>query len=121
VDVRVPGAAAANAPYVVEVGGDVDIATVAGLEEPVIRAIEEGRHPVVLDLGECPFIDSSGIRLLLRAHRLLNGTPNHHQPSLAIAATGHVARMLAITAVDKVIPVRASRVEAEATVLNGAG
>jgi len=115
VDVRVP-AANADAPYVVEVGGDLDIATVNGLEEPVIRAIEEGRRPVVLDLCECVFIDSSGIRLLLRAHRLLHPEPDHHRPSLAIAASGHVASMLEITAVDKVIPVRASRAEAEAAV-----
>jgi anti-sigma B factor antagonist len=115
-EVRIPGTATAAAPYVVEVGGDIDIATVAGLEEPVISAIQEGRRPVVLDLCECVFIDSSGIRLLLRAHRLLHPEPNHHRPSLAVVALGHVASMLEITAVDKVIPVRASRAEAEAAV-----
>jgi anti-sigma B factor antagonist len=118
VDVRVP-TTNAEAPYVVEVGGDIDIATVAGLEEPVIGAIREGRRPVVLDLCECVFIDSSGIRLLLRAHRLLHPEPNHHRPSLAVVALGHVASMLEITAVDKVIPVRASRAEAEAAVTGG--
>jgi len=119
VDVRIPGTAIAGVPYVVEVGGDIDLATVTGLEEPIIRAIEGGRRPVVLDLCECAFIDSSGIRLLLRAHRLLHPEPNHQPPSLAVVATGHVARMLEITAVDKVIPVRASRAEAEAAVSHG--
>jgi anti-sigma B factor antagonist len=118
-EVRIPGAATAAAPYVVEVGGDLDIATVTDLERPVIGAIEEGRTPVVLDLGQCSFIDSSGIRLLLRAHRLLDGGSNHHRPSFAIAATGHVARMLEITAVDKVITVRASRAAAEDAVSAG--
>jgi anti-sigma B factor antagonist len=116
VEVRIPGTAIAEAPYVVEVGGDIDIATVTGLEEPVIGAIEDGRRPVVLDLTECAFIDSSGIRLLLRAHRLLHGGSNHQRPSLAVVALGHVARMLELTAVDKVIPIRASRAEAEAAI-----
>ena len=118
-EVRVPGVATAETPYVVEVGGDIDIATVTGLEEPVIAAIEGGRRPVVLDLTECAFIDSSGIRLLLRAHRLLHGGSNHQRPCLAVVAIGHVARMLEITAVDKVIPVRASRSDAEAAVFDG--
>jgi anti-sigma B factor antagonist len=113
VEFRVPGPAAAESLYVVEVGGDIDIATVVDLEEPVIGAIEAGRRPVVLDLSECTFIDSSGIRLILRAHRLLHLEPNGGRPALAIAAGGHTASMLEITAVDKVIPVRASRAEAE--------
>jgi anti-sigma B factor antagonist len=104
---------------VVEVDGDLDIATVPHLEEPVIGAIREGRHPVVLDLARCVFIDSSGIRLLLRAHRLLNGKSGNGRPSLAIAATGHVASMLEITAVDKVIRVCATRAAAEAAVSPG--
>ena len=71
VDVRVPDLAAAGVPYVVEVGGDLDIASVDDLEGPVIHAIRDGREPVILDLSECGFIDSSGIRLVLRAHHLL--------------------------------------------------
>jgi len=38
----------------VEVGGDIDMATVNDLEEPVIRAIERGRQPVILDLQGAP-------------------------------------------------------------------
>jgi anti-sigma B factor antagonist len=99
-------------PYVVEVDGDIDIATVDDLEAPVISAIEQGRRPVILDLSECPFIDSSGIRLLLRAHRLLKDG-NGHGRLLAVIARDHVAGLLRLMSVDKVIPVVASRGEAE--------
>jgi anti-sigma B factor antagonist len=115
-NVRVPQAAEAGAAYVVEVSGEIDIASVLGLEEPVIGAIESGHGPVVLDLGECSFIDSSGIRLLLRAHRLLHPNGDGNPSRLAIVATGHVASMLETTAVDKVIPVRPTRPEAVATI-----
>jgi anti-sigma B factor antagonist len=103
-------------PYVVEIDGDIDIATVDDLEEPVISAIEEGRHPVILDLSDCAFIDSSGLRLLLRAHRLLHEGPNGHRPLLAVIARDHVASLLRLTSVEKVIPVVALRSEAEGAV-----
>jgi hypothetical protein len=38
-DVRVPDVTANGMPYVVEVGGDIDIVTAPDLEEPVIEAI----------------------------------------------------------------------------------
>jgi anti-sigma B factor antagonist len=105
-------------PYVVEIGGDIDIATVDDLEEPVISAIEHGQRPVILDLSECPFMDSSGIRLLLRAHRLLKDR-NGHGCLLAVVARDHVAGLLRLTSVDKVIPVVALRSEAEDALATG--
>jgi len=115
VEVRVPELDGVGMPYVVEVDGDIDIATVGDLEEPVILAIRDGRQPVILDLSECAFIDSSGIRLLLRAHHGLqaNDGDGHHSALLAVIARDHVARMLRLTSVDKVIPVVPSRAEAE--------
>jgi anti-anti-sigma factor len=119
-EVRVPDATTTGMPYVVEIDGDIDLATVADLEQPVISAIEQGRRPVILDLSECPFMDSSGIRLLLRAHRLLKPDGNGHGRLLAVIARHNVARVLRLTAVDKVIPVVASRGEAEAFLVSSA-
>jgi anti-sigma B factor antagonist len=123
-EVRVAGLTAGEMPYVVEVGGDIDIATVVDLEEPVIQAIRDGRRPVIVDLTECVFIDSSGIRLLLRAHHGLqdnggNGGNGGNPTRLAVIARDHVARMLKLTSLDNVIPVVPSRAEAEG-VLAGA-
>jgi anti-anti-sigma factor len=113
-DVRIPETTAGRMPYVVEVGGDIDMATVERLETPVIVAIDDGRQPVILDLSECVFIDSTGIRLLLRAHHLLADSDNGDgRNRLAVVARDHVAAILRTTAVDKVMPVVASRAEAE--------
>jgi anti-anti-sigma factor len=111
-EVRVPEAAADGRPYVVEVSGDLDMATVDDLEGPVMGAVEIGRKPLIIDLGECPFIDSSGIRLLIRAHRALRANDGHGPP-MAIIARDHVAKLLRLTAVDKVLPVVGSRGDAE--------
>lgn len=113
-DVRVPDTTANGMPYVVEVGGDIDMATVGGLEAPVIDAIRDGRQPVILDLSECVFIDSTGIRLVLRAHHVLAESGNDDgRNRLAVVARDHVAAILRTTAVDKVLPVVPSRAEAE--------
>jgi anti-sigma B factor antagonist len=118
-EVRVPDTPRNGIPYVVEVDGDIDIATVKDLEEPVISAIRLGRRPVILDLSECVFIDSSGIRLLLRAHRLLQDGDGDGR-LLAVVARDHVARLLRLTSVDKVIPVVASRDEADGRLVSSA-
>jgi anti-anti-sigma factor len=113
-EVRVPDVTSNGMPYVVEVSGDIDIASVANLEEPVIGAIREGRRPVILELSDCWFIDSSGIRLLLRAqHLLAEQSAGTHQ--LAVVARDDVARLLRLVSLDKVIPVVGSRAEAEGT------
>jgi anti-anti-sigma factor len=109
-------------PYVVEVGGDIDMATVDDLEAPVIDAIRDGRQSVILDLSECVFIDSTGIRLVLRAHHLLSESGNgdgHNR--LAVVARDHVAAILRTTAVDKIVPVVPSRAEGEGVVRAGLG
>ena len=86
-DVRVPELTADGMPYVVEVGGDLDIATAPDLEEPVIEAIRAGRRPVIVDLTECSFIDSWGIRILLRANHLLrDGSDGAAGQALAVVA-----------------------------------
>lgn len=111
-EVRTPNATANGMPYVVEVAGDVDIATVPDLEAPVIRAIEDGRRCVILDLSDCTFIDSSGIRLLVRAQHALSEDGRTGQ--LAVIARDHVAQLLRLVSLDRIIPVVGSRADAEA-------
>lgn len=112
-EVRVSDATPPGTPYVVEVKGDIDLATVDALEQPVIAAIQRGRRPVILDLSECGFIDSCGIRLLLRAHRLLHDGRDGAGARLAVIARDHVAGVLRLTTLDAMIPLAASRGEAE--------
>jgi anti-anti-sigma factor len=59
-----------GAPGVV-VHGEIDVATVAGLEAAIDAAIRESEGAFVVDLIDVDFIDSSGIHVLLRARALL--------------------------------------------------
>jgi len=58
---------------VLTLGGELDLATVALLQEQLDRAIR-GRGAVVIDLSGLRFIDSSGLRMLLRAERQLRAS-----------------------------------------------
>lgn len=66
VDTAALGAAAGLA-----VRGEVDMATAPALEDRLDDAIRESTGPFVLDLAGVAFLDSTGLRVLLRARGLL--------------------------------------------------
>ena len=55
------------------VQGELDAYTAPGLEEHVTALLGEGVTDLVLDLAATGFLDSSGYRALLTAHRRLEG------------------------------------------------
>ncbi len=56
---------------VVAFGGEADIAGVGPLREALAKAVAAGAGPVVVDLSDTHFIDSSGMAVLLNALRRL--------------------------------------------------
>jgi anti-anti-sigma factor len=55
----------------IAVAGEVDLSTAPALPEVLASALAEHRPRLIeLDLGEVPFMDSSGINLLVRGRRL---------------------------------------------------
>ena len=56
---------------IVSVFGDVDLGTVSAIEELVDAAAGDGAGPVVVDLSGVGFMDSIGLRLLIRTRRRL--------------------------------------------------
>lgn len=55
----------------VVVGGDVDLATVAGLDRQIASALDTpGIAAVTVDLSDVTFLDSSGISALIKARKL---------------------------------------------------
>lgn len=56
---------------VISVSGEIDLYAAPELKERVARAIEEGRHRLVVDLSEATFIDSTGVGVLVGAQKRL--------------------------------------------------
>jgi anti-sigma B factor antagonist len=81
--------------------GELDLATVPALEEPVLAALDEGQH-VVIDLRELAFMDSSGVRVLIAAHRLA-GDAGERLALVRPRDGGTVARILEIAGVGQAL------------------
>lgn len=90
---------------VVAVAGDVDMLTAGRLREAVTEAVRvAGAGPVIVDLERVPFLDSSGVQVLLDGYHtamVAGGTLTVR------GANGTVARVLRIVGLDRVLGVGA--------------
>lgn len=90
---------------VVELDGEIDIATAEDFRAEVVALVEVPETHTVLDCARLTFIDSSGLRALIQCHKAAQECSSHI--SIA-AATERVAQILRVTAVDRRIPVHFS-------------
>ena len=66
----------ADGTAVVAIAGELDLSTIPRMESPLLEQIRQ-RSAVLLDLSNLSFIDSSGIRTLIRAFHESDGAPFH--------------------------------------------
>ena len=98
--------------YVVHVAGEVDMSHEEQLHEALHRAVEADAKGIVVDLTECEFIDSSGIRALLLSRQ---EAQRDGSETLAVAASSdQILRILGVMGIDQVIPIRPTVDEAAA-------
>lgn len=91
------------------ISGELDIASASQLADAAAKAAADGNGPVVLDLCDTAFIDSSGLRALLRAHDDLAG----HGRRLAIACSSEpVLRVLEIAGLRDKLTIQRTQREA---------
>lgn len=84
---------------VIHVAGEVDVYTSPALKTALLDATSDGCRVVIVDLGMVPFIDSSGLGVLVGALRRLRESEgelrlvSHHET---------VVKILRITGLDRV-------------------
>ena len=89
--------------------GDIDLAGAPRLREAFSDALAGGHTRLVLDLRQVTFIDSTGLGLLVGAGKKAYGLGG----SLTVVCDNpRVLRLLAVTGIDKTLPVRATPEEA---------
>ncbi|MGA9635803.1 MAG: STAS domain-containing protein [Solirubrobacterales bacterium] len=103
--------------HVVRVAGEVDMSHEEELRGELRNALAADSTGLVVDLTECEFIDSSGVRALLLSREAQN--PRDGSEHLAVAASSEqILRILSVMGIDRVIPIRPT-VEEAASALSG--
>jgi anti-anti-sigma factor len=93
---------------VVAVRGELDLGTAPELEGPLEAAVG-AEEPLLIDLSECEFIDSTGIAMIVRAWQRLSDGDAASDRVVICSSNEQVRRVLEITGLDVSIPVHESR------------
>jgi len=101
--------------YVVRVAGEVDMSHEEELRGELRTAVAAEPKGIVVDLTECEFIDSSGVRALLLS-REAQGSDDGAEHLAVAAASEQILRILSVMGIDRVIPIRATVEDAAAAI-----
>lgn len=74
--------------------GDLDSKTGPGIKNALVEAIGQRKTPVCLDLAAVPYIDSSGLNILLTVHKLQS---ERSQPLILSRPSDNVRRLFALS------------------------
>ena len=58
---------------VLEIGGEIDVYTAPRLRERLVEMVGAGNSHIIVDLAGVDFLDSTGLGVLVGAHRRLRG------------------------------------------------
>jgi anti-sigma B factor antagonist len=97
---------------VLRVGGEVDLSTSPQLHAKLVDLVEVGEAgSVVVDLTPVAFMDSTGLSVLLAAHKRARADGGGIR---LVCPEGPVLRVLRLTGMDKVLSVHGSLAQAVA-------
>ena len=100
---------------IITIEGELDIATSPQVRELLDGAAKDVERPLVVDLTECEFIDSSGVRAVLLSREAQNSDDGTEHLAVA-AASEQILRILSVMGIDRVIPIRPTLEEATSAI-----
>lgn len=92
------------------VRGELDMASVEGFEPALERAMAATDGPVVVDFAECPFVDSIGVRALIRGAREL---AQSERVMRVVGARDQVRELFGMIALDQAAAIEFADEDAE--------
>jgi anti-sigma B factor antagonist len=95
--------------HMVSVAGELDQGTAPELRGALADALGDGAVPVLVDLSDCNFIDSTGLSLLVEAKRRLG---DERRRFAVCCPDADVRRLLELTGIDRAVGLFDSRDEA---------
>ena len=100
---------------VVSVEGEIDVGTASRLIAVLNQSVVEARRSVVVDLSAVDFMDSTGLALLINAHRRLT---RRHKGFAVVCPPGPLLRVFEITDMVDTLHVRPDRLSAAAAAVS---
>jgi anti-sigma B factor antagonist len=94
---------------VVALAGRLDVLGAGAAREALHEAVGSGQGRLVIDLSRVELLDATGLGVLIGTHRRARATGRQ---LVLLDAIPRVARILALTRVDRIIPVERSRAPA---------
>ena len=98
---------------VVKVVGEVDMSHEEALRSELYKAVESKLPGIVVDLTECDFIDSTGVRALLLSRKANQDGATGEKLAVA-ASSDQILRILSVMGLADVLPVKPTVEEAAA-------
>ncbi|EXG79306.1 anti-anti-sigma regulatory factor, SpoIIAA [Cryptosporangium arvum DSM 44712] len=96
-----------------EIVGEVDMATTPQLRDELLGLVDAGHKYLVLDVSGVPFLDSTGLGVLMEVHRRLR---DNSGAAALVGARPALVRLLTITNLSRALPVYRSVEDASAAV-----
>jgi anti-sigma B factor antagonist len=95
---------------VVAVEGEIDLYSAPQLRDAVLAAVEGGADHVVIDLSAVPFMDSSGLGVVVACLKRLREAGG--ELAVVTPAGSPPTKLLSLTGLDQAIPTHATVEEA---------
>lgn len=90
---------------VLQVGGEIDVATAPRLREQLIRLVNDQKYRIVVSLEGVDFIDSTGLGVLIGA---LKRVRTHDGDLVLVCTEPRIAKVFAITGLNQVFQIHPS-------------
>src|SRR5512132_1789494 len=94
---------------VIQISGELDVSSVDRLEAALSEAVARRNERVMVDLCDCSAVDSAMISALIRARRGLDRDADGGPPMVLVANRPQVRRVLALTGIDRFVPMLGDR------------
>jgi anti-anti-sigma factor len=91
--------------FIVHVSGELDISHEEELRVELSRGVAEHNGGIVVDLTDCEFIDSSGVRVLLLGREAQREDGGGEGRLVIASGSAQIVRILSVMGVDEAIPV----------------
>lgn len=96
---------------VLQIGGEIDVATAPKLRERLLAMVSEQRYRIVVDLEEVDFIDSTGLGVLIGARKRVGIQDGEMR---LVCTDARIVKVFEITGLDRVFDIRESVTDAVA-------